>query len=657
MPENLKRKRWSSEGADHSATSSPSSSPRDSAPASAGPKALKDRTCPFCHQPFTSSSLGRHLDLYIKPKNPKPSDGLHLVDEIRRIRGAITRRQPKRSSRPDRERDSWRREARSEASATPAETPVASDRIEPARSVVKAASPTGRSVVRAPTTTKGSSNASPNFVNHASWQATGVINDIPRQTPSQDAAGKDIEGWIPRIREIQYDSGLESRSQRTRLASDGPASSRSRDPSARWQEQAETGRAMEMALREVLDSIVAADKQPRSLSIFDDVDFCTLSFPALCLAILPAPSTLFSTTPFPSGESWDTNPPGSRQRDGIRRLLADRINERRAVDGYDSVLHSIGFTHNSHLEIAFDYWCQMSDAERSATWTLEILRSFTRERQAHEEVKVQLAYADQRVSHLESEFERLSRCQLPREGLLRPPNTVPVSPPTMAHLRRSRTAAGEVDFDADALIERWRGAVRSVARPTANPSSSALAQPHYATSAMRPSNSGSGEPGTMPLIEDMISSGAVFGVGGPMPRPAQTVYRSQKRIPSHETPPEHGTVMSIDGDGGVHSEGEQREDGAGDYEVVTEHSALVRPLHTRFHHLHRAGPTASGKSSPSMTKVFPDERRPWGASQNNLSVDSGALSRRGEHNLPASRHEQLRDQHARDVARRDIKVR
>lgn len=35
-------------------------------------KAPKDRNCPFCNQAFTSSSLGRHLDLYIKPKVSVP---------------------------------------------------------------------------------------------------------------------------------------------------------------------------------------------------------------------------------------------------------------------------------------------------------------------------------------------------------------------------------------------------------------------------------------------------------------------------------------------------------------------------------------------------------------------------------------------------------
>lgn len=64
-------------------------------------KAPKDKNCPFCGQSFTSSSLGRHLDLYIRAKNPKPPDGVHVVDEIRKIRGSITRRQVKGSTKKD----------------------------------------------------------------------------------------------------------------------------------------------------------------------------------------------------------------------------------------------------------------------------------------------------------------------------------------------------------------------------------------------------------------------------------------------------------------------------------------------------------------------------------------------------------------------------
>lgn len=69
-------------------------------------KAAKDKNCPFCGQAFTSSSLGRHLDLYIRPKNPKAPDGIHIVDEIRKMRGGITRRQAKGSMSGTRRDDS-----------------------------------------------------------------------------------------------------------------------------------------------------------------------------------------------------------------------------------------------------------------------------------------------------------------------------------------------------------------------------------------------------------------------------------------------------------------------------------------------------------------------------------------------------------------------
>lgn len=72
-----------------------SSTPRSTTTETPQLKAAKDKNCPFCGQAFTSSSLGRHLDLYIRPKNPKTADGIHLVDEIRKLRGGITRRQAK----------------------------------------------------------------------------------------------------------------------------------------------------------------------------------------------------------------------------------------------------------------------------------------------------------------------------------------------------------------------------------------------------------------------------------------------------------------------------------------------------------------------------------------------------------------------------------
>ena len=56
---------------------------------------LKNKECPFCGDHFTSSSLDWHLDLYIKDKNPKKYDGVHDVEEIRRLRASVTRSQPR----------------------------------------------------------------------------------------------------------------------------------------------------------------------------------------------------------------------------------------------------------------------------------------------------------------------------------------------------------------------------------------------------------------------------------------------------------------------------------------------------------------------------------------------------------------------------------
>ena len=99
------------------------------------PKAVKDRNCPFCQQAFTSSSLGRHLDIYIKPKNPKPSDGIHIVEEIRKIRGSVTRRQA---------RGTPRRRSTAPTAATPAAASQGSRASEDAESSVARSPPPQR---------------------------------------------------------------------------------------------------------------------------------------------------------------------------------------------------------------------------------------------------------------------------------------------------------------------------------------------------------------------------------------------------------------------------------------------------------------------------------------------------------------------------------
>lgn len=55
----------------------------------------KDKRCIYCHMAFTSSALGRHYDQFLFKKKP---DGVHNVEEICQMRSNITRRTARTSS-------------------------------------------------------------------------------------------------------------------------------------------------------------------------------------------------------------------------------------------------------------------------------------------------------------------------------------------------------------------------------------------------------------------------------------------------------------------------------------------------------------------------------------------------------------------------------
>lgn len=174
--------------------------------------AAKDKSCPFCNQTFTSSSLGRHLDLYIKEKNPKPPDGVHNADEIRRLRGNVTRRQARNSS--------SKREGSTPSSARPS---ALRDQRSPSvgRQYHNGDQPRKEKVILR--------------LNEANWQATGVINNIP-STPRDGLTRHDPRRDGSRRTSVKHNfvrqhEGLDER---------------------------DNGRAAELALKEVLGSIRAA---------------------------------------------------------------------------------------------------------------------------------------------------------------------------------------------------------------------------------------------------------------------------------------------------------------------------------------------------------------------------------------------------------------
>lgn len=171
----------------------------------------KDRTCPFCHVQFTSSSLGRHLDLYIKERNPKPPDNIHDVNEIRKLRGSVTRRQARTSS------------TKREGSA------MSSSKPTPNRDHQSPSTPSYYANINQP---RGLVKAT---FNKPNWHQTGVINDLPPLTrePSRE--------------------GAQSPNKRRRTSLKDEVSRTDGAP-----EEIYRMRAAELALREVLDSVRTA---------------------------------------------------------------------------------------------------------------------------------------------------------------------------------------------------------------------------------------------------------------------------------------------------------------------------------------------------------------------------------------------------------------
>jgi hypothetical protein len=199
--------------------------------------APKDKACPFCQQQFTSSSLGRHLDLYIKEKNPKPADGVHDVVEIRKIRGGITRRQPRNSA--SRREDS-----------TPAATPGAHDRRtpRPESESQRNRSPSLRRDDNGVVDTVNFRGKPTSFINKGTWESTGVMNNIPLPRNSSDSRSWDGEDRDA-VKRVE---------PRSRSVSKQMLAKTTFEQKQKMIDALDNAKAAELALRELLGSIRAA---------------------------------------------------------------------------------------------------------------------------------------------------------------------------------------------------------------------------------------------------------------------------------------------------------------------------------------------------------------------------------------------------------------
>ncbi|OJD17193.1 hypothetical protein AJ78_02686 [Emergomyces pasteurianus Ep9510] len=393
------------------------------------PPAVKDKQCQYCHQPFTSSSLGRHLDQYLFKKKP---DGVHDVEEIRRLRSGITRRTARNSS-------------------AKRESP---DVGSPATTAAKISDTESKTDHGSRLNGKPGKTGFQVLLNQPTWHATGVINDIPNTTQVSQL----------RIPAVGVDYAARS-SDKT-----GP----------------ETTKALELALREVLDSVKAAVARNESRTNPFDFDLQRQTFPALCLQILPPPPSLFSTHPFPTATSFPLEPPGVDKQDMIKQAMLVQIQQWKSnqLAGVASSAHQTGTSNTSspptlcpemiersaqqheemairHVELSFTHWISLPAGARADIWQMEITRAFAREKEKREEVEKKLARTQQEVNQLQAQIERLENCQWPREFAIFPPEMLPI-PRTVSRELAQDSKVNSIDssrWDYDNVVAKWKRVV------------------------------------------------------------------------------------------------------------------------------------------------------------------------------------------------------
>ncbi|KAI9812232.1 MAG: hypothetical protein M1832_000464, partial [Thelocarpon impressellum] len=114
----------------------------------------------------------------------------------------------------------------------------------------------------------------------------------------------------------------------------------------------------------------------------------------------------------------------------------------------------------SHVREAFSHWERLGEQDRKEAWRLEVLRAYAHEREQRTEAEAQLELAQQEIENLRIQLEKLNNYQQPRDFLLNPPATIPLSNETMKQLNggASQDAA---DWDHARLVSKWMAVVRN----------------------------------------------------------------------------------------------------------------------------------------------------------------------------------------------------
>lgn len=341
--------------------------------------AVKDHECPFCHTPFTASSLGRHLDQLIKEKNPKSTDGVHDVNRIRELRGGITRRNKKGLGR--------RRPYQQSIGFATSSTGRIHD-LDPIATTVST-NPLGPPSLTA-------QDAPGQLSRRPGWQATGVINGLPPRVPTESPVAGPQHSTPGRQIEDNASISMAASIRQS---------------------------AAEAALKDILDNIEQASARLRKPEPFQ-FDVFELTFPSLCLKILDAPGTIFSAMPFDSqGPSWPIDPPTFEHRKKVKQAILRNLEAhlkihpsakmRRCTNLQDfekelaRELEQKLKPYLKHVDYAVQQWQPLPAAEKQRIWITEILRAYATAVKDEKNLNARLAEANSINDDLRAELQRL----------------------------------------------------------------------------------------------------------------------------------------------------------------------------------------------------------------------------------------------------------
>ncbi|KAI5298023.1 Arp complex subunit [Ascosphaera pollenicola] len=388
------------------------------------PPVAKDKRCIYCHMAFTSSALGRHYDQFLFKKKP---DGVHNVDEICQMRSNITRRTARTSSAAAELTKQEPASAFSNASVSDAGS-VRSAR--PAQSLPPAGAPA----------------ASASAASAASATAAGPDGMVSVADQHRQSVGSGRPSGVGAYQVYYNPSPFTSTSppvnhnnhinnNNSSLNSPVPP----KLPQTDTNSKTHTMRAMELALREVLDSIKAATTRVHARVLPFDFELNTQTYPSLCLNALQPPPTIFSPGPFPSDTSFSIDPPTAALKERVQTALRERVDKWKhdqhhllnATSDKSTPQHLIKLNAEQdlierqarqheemvlkHLDLALKSWETRSPEQQQEMWHLEIMRALAHERGKRRDLEAQLDRAHQESDRLRLHLEKANSFHFPRE--------------------------------------------------------------------------------------------------------------------------------------------------------------------------------------------------------------------------------------------------